>query len=156
MLWWYLPFWTCTIYIHPSFLAANFRKCRCCRLCCSKSWTTMKQSIFVTLMMLNACGFIDSSKIFPILQIFLRNRVGINQCLIWLLIYWSRQARDSKSCTFHVGTASGKTDWGSCKSNLEKLGVQLFCFKHYNFWLNATSNQLKSKFTICTTLRCNI
>ena len=106
-----LPFWVCTIflqstymstiyfYIQPIFLAANFRKCRCCRLCCSKSWTTMKQSIFVTLMMLNACGFIDSSKIFPILKIFLRNRVGINQCLIWLLIYWSRQARDSKSCT---------------------------------------------------------
>ena len=70
-----------------------------CRLCCSKSWTTMKQSIFVTLMMLNACGFIDSSKIFSILKIFLRNRVGINQCLIWLLIYWSRQARDSRSCT---------------------------------------------------------
>ena len=115
-----LPFWVCTIflqstymstiyfYIQPIFLAANFRKCRCCRLCCSKSWTTMKQSIFVTLMMLNACGFIDSSKIFPILKIFLRNRVGINQCLIWLLIYWSRQARDSKSCTSMLGLQAAR------------------------------------------------
>lgn len=126
MLWWYLPFWTCTIYIHPSFLAANFRKCRCCRLCCSKSWTTMKQSIFVTLMMLNACGFIDSSKIFPILQIFLRNRVGINQCLIWLLIYWSRQARDSQSCTSMSGLQAARRTEGAANQILKNLECNYF------------------------------
>ena len=126
MLWWYLPFWTCTIYIHPSFLAANFRKCRCCRLCCSKSWTTMKQSIFVTLMMLNACGFIDSSKIFPILQIFLRNRVGINQCLIWLLIYWSRQARDSKSCTSMSGLQAARRTEGAANQILKNSECNYF------------------------------
>ena len=126
MLWWYLPFWTCTIYIHPSFLAANFRKCRCCRLCCSKSWTTMKQSIFVTLMMLNACGFIDSSKIFPILQIFLRNRVGINQCLIWLLIYWSRQARDSQSCTSMSGLQAARRTEGAANQILKNSECNYF------------------------------
>ena len=126
MLWWYLPFWTCTIYIQPSSLAANFRKCRCCRLCCSKSWTTMKQSIFVTLMMLNACGFIDSSKIFPILQIFLRNRVGINQCLIWLLIYWSRQARDSKSCTSMSGLQAARRTEGAANQILKNSECNYF------------------------------